>query len=220
MTRKLSKPMQLLQITWEGTNEVTEHSWERLSTSMGRALALAIESGMRFDTDDFSYIDENFHPGYWVGTGEGYYAKAIIFGNRSACLAFESWKKRPPFITDNVTIPAWRTPRKNFVRGRLAIGVEFYFNGEKAIVTSFAPDGSHLVACSYKDKAEKFDRTKILHRYKITVKQLRDFRKDVKKLADNEKMSIADMSGLLQRAGLTIQEAWKKVEERDEKNKN
>lgn len=222
----LSTPLQLLTIVWQGTNKATGHSWERLNRSMQGALSLAIDSGMKFGLDDFAYIDEHFRPGWWMGndghmSGEGYYSQAITAGNMSAAVAFEKGKNRKPFITDNVTT-GWHGP-KTLSRSRLAILFSFYWNGETVTVTSFSQDGTYLTACSYKDKKPGEHETKIKRRYKVTIKGLRDLRKELKKIVVEQeallkvKMPIAETAGMLARNNVTIGEAWKKIEEWNQK---
>lgn len=219
--KKLSAPLQLLTIVWRETSRAMEHSWARLNRSMQNALSLTIDSGMKFALDDFDYISKHFRPYYWMGNdghmfGEGYYSEAISAGNMSAVMAFETWKHREPFITDNART-GWRSP-KTLTRSRLAIHFSFYWHGETVKVTSFSEDGSYLTACSYKDKKPNEYRDKIKHRYKITIKGLRDLRSELKKIADEQvrilkrKMSVANVADMLERNNCTIEEAWKQIE--------
>lgn len=59
--------------------------------------------------------------------------------NISACRSFEDWKERKPFMLDGE---------------RIYIGREFQFCNRKVTCTSFAKDGSYIIACSYRDLPE------------------------------------------------------------------
>ena len=222
MDKKLSPPLRLLTVTWEGVNGgYRGDSWRKTNGALQDALILAICSGMKFEPDDFNYINKNFRPWYWMANdghmlGEGYYFRAIQANNTSAAIAFEVWKRRKPFITDNVTTSPHWGERGYFTRGRLGCGCQFYWNGEKVTVTSFSKDGTHLVACSYKENEPGEYRAKIKHQYKITVKDLRDLRGEMKKIAKEVEMSVADTAAMLMRNNATIQEAWEWIKERNE----
>lgn len=224
---KLSPPIQMLQIVWENANKAMGFSWQRLNSSMQDALSLAISAGMRFDPGDFKYIAENFRFDYWGGSdghmfGERYYRQACNEPNKSACRAFEKWRSREPFIADNVNTGRYWGDSKMLSRSRLAIGFEFYWNGETVTVTSFSIDGSYLTACSYQEEPkDEYAPAKIKHRYKITVKDLKTNHPELKKLGiaiarcedKTEPLSPADTAKRLQRTKKTIAEAWKLVEE-------
>ena len=233
MTKNLSAPIQLLTLVWKNTNTVLAHSWRRLNSSMQDALSLAIRAGMRFESSDFEYIAENFRFGYWGGRsdgymfGERYYRSACNEPNKSACQAFEEWRDREPFIADNVNTGRYWRNSKTLSRSRLAIGFEFYWNGETVTVTSFSIDGSYLSACSYQEKPkDEYAPAKIKHRYKITVRDLQTNHQELKKLGiaiarcedKIEPFSPADTAERLQRTKKTIAQAWKLVEEWEGKN--
>ncbi|MCK4624345.1 MAG: hypothetical protein KAV00_03470 [Phycisphaerae bacterium] len=179
-----SPAIQLLDIVWKNSVAVTGFSWDRLNRSMASALSLAIDSGMRFDPGDFAAILKKYRMNRWCGMdgglAEGFYMLAVVTDNISAAQSFEAWKGRKPFIADGVDPPEWqhRVPRAWLrKRGRLAVGFTFGWNGEMVTVTTFAKDGSHLVACSYHPQTEKDPyANKIKHRYKITIKDIREER--------------------------------------------
>lgn len=222
---KLSHPLQLLTVVWDGVGgRFRGDSWRKTNRSLQDALNLAISSGMKFELDDFKYINKNFRPWYWMGNdghmlGERYYFIAVRERNTSAAIAFEVWKGRKPFIADNVeTLPHWGGSCR-FERSRLACGCQFYWNGEKVAVTSFSEDGTYLVACSYKDNKPNEYEAKILHQYKITVKDLRNLRSEMKKIAKEVEMSVADTAAMLMKNNATTKEAWRLIDERNKKSK-
>lgn len=155
-----SKPIQLLDLVWQGANGATSHSWERLNQSMCAALELAVGSGMTFRPDDFTYILNSYRTGRWIGSStEWVYTVAIQVSNKSAIDSFESHYKRQPFIADCVRTGGARGfthggggPRQ---RERLAVGFSFPWKGETVTVTSFAEDSSYLTACAYAGEERK-----------------------------------------------------------------
>ncbi|MFA6242570.1 MAG: hypothetical protein WC655_16655, partial [Candidatus Hydrogenedentales bacterium] len=148
--KKDSPAIHFLRHVWESVGDKQGDSWNRLNQAMGDALGMAIKYGMRFYVDDFSLIanapsERGFNGGYWLGqtpaTGERYYTLACAvdraYGvNMSACLAFEAWKGRPPFICKDAQCVTGR---------RVAIGSDV----EWGRVTSFASDGQSFIACAY-----------------------------------------------------------------------
>ena len=160
----------------------TAWSLERIGRIRRESIVLVIAAGLRCEPEDFSE---------W-GLDEYYYALALVENNIQACQAFEKAAKRPPFIAARADAGGayprfahYASSRKNT---RLAVGSRFRWQGEEVKVTSFAKDGTHLVACSYKDKecviCDRCHRClhgggpdKINRRYKITPEQLRAERK-------------------------------------------
>jgi len=178
-----SPAIQILDLVWSKSQKGkrNDYSYRILNGSMQKALKLAIYSGMEFWQDDFNYINQHFRFGYWGGADNGgfaesFYALAVYHNNTSACKAFEFWKKRKPYITDNVS-QSWGMSSSNHKRGRLAVGSQFMWNDQKVIVTSFPEDAKNLVACSYTpyefDKGYTSGGHKIKHIYKINRKDLR-----------------------------------------------
>jgi len=205
-----SYPIQLLQTIWKSTNKITGR---RLNNAMQTGLKLAIESGMKFNTNDFDFIDKNFRFYWWGGNdgtmlGERYYAIACEYSNISAAISFELWKERKSFITDMVEYGQPGMGKRN--KGRLAIRSKFWWNGERVTVTSFSENGTYLIACSYKNRNPNEYRNKIKHQYEITYKDLKDYRIELKKISEELKLSIPEVYQQIK--GYTIQEVWEKIE--------
>lgn len=187
MEKEDSPAYELLYHTWKHANNAPIFSWERLNRSMHGAVILAIDSGMRFDKDDFSKISKDFRMGYWAD-GEGIYSQAVKSGNISACQALETWFNRKPFIAKfPVDLRTYGIGRDALRKeGRIAVGTRFRWDGEYVRVTSFANDGKSLTACAYKplgrenteqviDKIQARGSKKfcpILKRYRISRKEL------------------------------------------------
>ena len=176
MSKRQSPALKLMLMTYRECCDEAPFSWDRMNTAMSRAMRIAISGGFRFNEGDFREIPTQCLGCYWRDL-EGCYATAVADENMSAIKAFEAEYGRVGFIADNVTDGCgnWShfgntaSTRK---RGRLAVGSEFPWKGEKACVTSFAADNSYFTACSYDITRHptKYYVTskKILHRYKIT----------------------------------------------------
>jgi len=175
MARGKSPALKLATLVWNGTNEVTSHSWPRLNTAMSSAVHLAISSGMRFNLKDFNYMSKHLRIHYWAGEDptERFYAEACTTPNMSACHSLEHWMKREPFILK---------PSESLkYSGRIYIGADFEWKGELVFCTSFAEDNSRLTACSYHEPPEdNLYLKKILHRHSITHEDIKDHRKELK----------------------------------------
>jgi hypothetical protein len=73
---------------------------------MRKALEVAVSGRFKFELKDFEVLADNgqFEFYRWIGKdteygyGERIYKLAIDSNNKSACLAFEHWQKRKPFI--------------------------------------------------------------------------------------------------------------------------
>jgi hypothetical protein len=91
------------------------HSWTVINSAMQKALEICIEGRFEFSKEDFDNLSKTqSEVGYrpngqfgfwkWVGKdthnscGERLYKLAIDSNNKSACISFEYWKKRKPFI--------------------------------------------------------------------------------------------------------------------------
>jgi hypothetical protein len=90
------------------------HSWQVINSSMRKALEVAVSGRFKFELDDFEVLADTkqsyrgFYGQFgfyrWIGKdtehghGERIYKLAIDSNNKSACLAFEYWQKRKPFI--------------------------------------------------------------------------------------------------------------------------
>ncbi len=185
--------MELIRLVWNGSLRVRAWSWEVLNQSMRSAVKLAIRSGMELNADDWRAMHEELRAGRWMGDPEGLYALAVACGNSSAIASFEAWKGRKPFIADGVSDD--RGLARGIIRrkrGRLAVGFWFDWDGRPVKVTSFAEDGSHLVACCYGKRPEsptcptcrQTDWRKVEHSretpervYRITIADIRTARK-------------------------------------------
>lgn len=80
-TEEVSPAVQLVKYVWQNSFVCTSHSWRVLNECLQDALLLAIMAGMKFDPDDFEYIDKNFRFYFWGGNdghmlGEGFLFKS------------------------------------------------------------------------------------------------------------------------------------------------
>jgi len=130
---------------------------------------------MRFDLGDMRDLYARYDGGWWgvwPGPCERDYARAVAGGNLSAARSFEEWQGRPPFIVDGATPPCSMSGGAHFsstrVRGRVAEGYRFPWDGRTVTVTSFASDGESLTACSYHPSTDGEYRRRIHRRYGIT----------------------------------------------------
>jgi len=188
-----SPAIKLLRHVWDHEGGgMPDHSWVRRNFAMRKILNMAIVYGFRFSKGDFDLMSSSESEGgfrfwYWSHEdGEGFYSTACglnTYGDRnpygpniSACLSFEAWKKRPPFIIKT---------ERNRSGHRISVGYEFEWNWETVICTSFSEDGAYITACSYEvtKKGElcdecggykSSDHKKIKHRYRITLDALRE----------------------------------------------
>ena len=191
----LSPALKLVDLVWRESFSCKPHSWREYNSVLSDALALAVDSGMHFDIGDFQYIDNNYRFEYWCGndghmSGEGFYSRAVNGMNSKAIQSFEAWKKRKPFVfVDVLPTYTWGYGRPMKRKScRLTIGSGFRWKGEDVQVTSFSEDGTHLIACSYKNKdkqsePESYEPLKILHRHNITNRGLASERRRLKKVA-------------------------------------
>jgi hypothetical protein len=135
-----SPALQFLTVLWEHHCEAVPHSWRTVNESMRRGLHLAIEAGLQFAREDFATIHATMRLGYWAGSdneknmGEQFYCVAIAVGNRSACLSFEAWKGRKPFIVQGK---------------RLGLRSVLPWDGRETVVTSFDDDAQMITVCAY-----------------------------------------------------------------------
>lgn len=159
-----SWPIQLLELTWTGANNSTNHSWTRLNKAMMTALRLAVGSGMMFRQFDIDFIDQDYRyrSGRWLGENgwEGLYAMAVQVENFSFIEAFEAYFSRQPFRADDVRL---NSSAGHFVhrkdetrkRSRLAVGFSFPWQGKEVTVTSFNDAEGYLTAVSRKMVGEQ-----------------------------------------------------------------
>lgn len=184
---KLSEAMTLLTHIWKCALRVKPFSDRRLSATMDDALELAIKGGLKFALEDCADISKTFKVGagyfteQFLSFGDGFYTKAVISKNMSACHTFEHCKGRKPFMMTRVDHPTyyvsgifdWTRPRD-----RLALGSKFIWQGERVTVTSFDDKNGKVIACSYKpqkrdEKGYISEPLKIAHIYKLTHKDLK-----------------------------------------------
>lgn len=153
----------------------TAHSWVRLNQALSQAASLAIQAGLRFELDDFTYFHAQLRASYWIGAHERLYATACKVGNLSACRAYEHHYGFCPFELDDQ---------------RIYVGYEFEWSGEKVTCTSIHND--HLVACSYgpQGDAPSYQR-KVKRRYKITHAEIHSLDKARAAAKDDAKMAKA-----------------------------
>jgi hypothetical protein len=178
-----SPAMHLLRHVWNHNGHQQGKSWERVNGGMQGALSLAIASHLEFAKDDFTMISENFNSGYWIGSdgGERYYSRACDCNNMSACLSFEAWSGRTPFIIQD-------DPRYKTTKARICVGKQFYWFDKSdkltyVTCTSFAGGQKSLTACSYQAiKGDSSHRRKIKSRYTITHDDIKAFHKKIKDL--------------------------------------
>lgn len=132
----------MLALVWEACYKSPNFSYRTLNASMGTAARLAISSGMRFNSDDFSAFSSEFKMAYW-GSCERFYTEAVEADNISACHALEHSLKRKPWIVkfENNLGSAHRAS------GRIACGSRFHWDNSYVTVTSFK-DSDTLIACA------------------------------------------------------------------------
>jgi hypothetical protein len=138
------------------------------NTVMGKAFALAIESGMAFALSDFADFTK-MRSGGWLDN-EWSYGTCVESGNVSACKSWESWKKREPWM--------WQG-------SRLYVRAKVFWAGRDCRVTSIDDKAGTINLCSYKpqprDKrghtrdVEKIDRRFVVKRetFALAEKQKR-----------------------------------------------
>lgn len=168
-----SPAVRLIDLIWRHEGHGKGRSWHRLERVCADGAELAIRYGLRFDIDDFSAFMDRYAFDHWPGSEE-YYTLACDTGfgpNVSACLAWERFKKRAPFIYAD---PA------NLSGRRLAVSSQFTWDGKQVHCTSFSEDGVGLVAVVTTDRS--IGPAKVLRRYRITLADLRRHNRDVRRL--------------------------------------
>ena len=173
--------MQFMNFVNKNYGHQKRFSWTRLNGVRDQALKFAIIHDLEFFKEDFTELADEWNIYKWGGKnghmlGEHYYYYACGGKdgdvNMSACLSFEFWKKRKPFILKIFD------KYDNLVRSqRLAVDVEFVWEGEHVTCTSFNEDGDKITACSYKDNQEY--PVKVKNRYSIWHKDLQEYNKTV-----------------------------------------
>ena len=189
-----SAVIKLLDLTWQNANAKTSFSYERLNHSMANAVSLAIGAGFAFAEDDIKLIRANYRSSYWIGeSDEWMYCEAVAVGNMSAIKSYEKWKKREPFIAEQVDIQmrrhnAYQHGSGSRQKERLVVGATFKWQGAPVKVTSFSSDQSYINCCSYKRiKGQYGYSEKIDKRFKITRSELLEGR-----AFDRERRTLID----------------------------
>jgi hypothetical protein len=164
---KESVVVTFLRCMW---NNCKNGGWLGLNQSMYDALHLAIKAGFKFEREDFITIQKKFRFGRWCGAGSGQNGYAESFyrsackpsghgneqGNRTAAIAFELWKKRPPFLfkgerlAEGSKLKWWDGVPPELQNTELVEALE-PLPVMDLEVSSFAADGSYLNAVWYKE---------------------------------------------------------------------
>lgn len=192
-----SPALQLIELVYNEQGHQMGRSKERFHAGMRSACQLAIRYGLRFDIDDFKTLGtqqtQSYHNTaiYLAGESEYTIACGIERGrqNQSACLSFEKWKDRKPFVV--------REPEEK-TGNRVAVGIDFTWYGERVSCTSFADDSSYLTACTYK-RDDGTAGSKIDRRIKITHDDIREYHATFK-LLDEVKAANAGLSPSMREA--------------------
>jgi hypothetical protein len=122
------------------------------------------------------------------GLGDVYKRQAVESSNTTACISFEKYRGRGPFV---------------FGGRRLHVGSVFEWAGvHNVIVTSFADDGLSLIACTYKDGARRV----VDKRMRITLDELKIAEKG---RAANDRLAreVSSLSKQLQRVRHPVPDA-------------
>ena len=167
----MSPTIAFLDLVWNNTNAAQGHSWQRLNSSMHRALRLVIEAGFDVTPGDLEHV-QHFRFGRWCREGgfDNFYAYALGAGNLNAAKAIEQHLGRPAFIVDGPRIPGARGGSHGRQRYRVCVGARFEWKGSQVKVTSIEKD--YFVACRYsEDEDGRISRT-VLARHKITRKDI------------------------------------------------
>lgn len=171
----VSPVIQLLDLVWRYATIVTGKSRQKVCSSMHAALELAIESGMPFALNDFEVLMSKYSFGRYAGvpwnvSSEPYYSLACNTRNVQAARSFEVWVGRRPFVSKSIYKTGIRGCYRN--TGRLSMGDVFILSGSTLKVTSFARDGSHLMAVDYRPGSAPGE-DKYPRRVKVTREMLK-----------------------------------------------
>ena len=172
-----SPVFQLLSTVWN--NAKRESSYREINKSMIESVCIAIRLGFKFEPQDFKDI-KRYHIYSWRdGDGgqewwaEEFYKLAVKKRNISACISFEAWKDRKPFLFNDITCK----PDVKRKKKRLALGSEFHWDciGKKsAIVEVTNINRDRIIACQYAEIEESDYHRKIQKRYTITRENLKN----------------------------------------------
>lgn len=190
-----SPAMELLAHVWKHEGHGAGQSWARLNDAMGRALKLAIVSGLRFDVGDFAAFAKDFNSSRWIGDAEWCYSRACGAdhsdhgGNPSAVQSFEAWCKRKPYLVR--FSPNDKTPN------RLHVGARFRWwdKGElrDVHVTSFNDATQTCVAVEYDHSSS---RSKVTRRHMITHDKIKAYHAEIRERTAKAKQSKDELEAV------------------------
>lgn len=129
------------------------HSYVRLNGVLRSSMQDLIIAGVKFEPDDVANAITRFRGSYWSKI-EDWYSSACGSdrgdggGNLSAAISIEKRIGRTPFI--------WAERTKS--PGRLCVGSDFTWKGERVTVTSFDDKAHTLTACSYTQDHDSDDK--------------------------------------------------------------
>lgn len=129
---------------------ISRKSHQTADWAESEVVSLAIKAGLKFDPDDLIELCKQDRWTPWLNRPtERHYALAAGsdrgVGNTSFCVAYERMINRKPFTF------AWET----VTRQRIYEGARFWWQGLTVTCTSFAQNGEHLTAVTYKPGAGK-----------------------------------------------------------------
>lgn len=145
--------------SWRAGTSMSRHD-ERLYSDLWCVL---ISGGFKFEKADLVELrDACWAAGMlsnyqskrpWYAPNESHYRQAVIDRNISFACAYEKLKGRKPFIFSGIDYGnrygAYTCHGSARTQGRLVVGAEFIWKGERVAVTSFKDDSDSLIACAY-----------------------------------------------------------------------
>lgn len=162
-----------------------EHNYEKSYAVWLDFWRCLIAGGWPFDDDDLVQLNDNI-----PFPEESHYSLAVRINHIPFCRAYEKLHRRSPFLWNDINYDECYIrllysihATKAKARGRLILGAQFMWKGEKVRVTSFNDEKQQLVACSYQIVQEaKFcdschrwmdnPTKKIVKRFTITAQEL------------------------------------------------
>jgi hypothetical protein len=159
-----------LESTYKNSCAYGGHSWQVINQAMKLALSAAIRGRFQFEKEDFHLVsgvrNESGYAQYkylglqhWIGDSEYFYKMAIESGNKSACISFEFWVERKPFI---------------FQGKRLGVGSSIFLRS--MALENESPDYWWTVG-SFSESGEKINLHTKTRRKALTVKELKELEK-------------------------------------------
>lgn len=164
--------MSVFQIMFLLRNEERVSSDRKRTDLMREAMSLCIKMNLKFTPIGLETV-QNQVGRTWLTGLEGYYAEACLHKNASAARSFAYLIGRREYRW-NGPIITWIDPTVKPL-GRLFEGAHFTWDGTKVKVTSLHPD--HLIACAYESSNSAPGRYKVIKRFKITYKDLKEANK-------------------------------------------